>query len=88
MELSSCSLQPYISLAVPAPLHKVRVWYASYASCTGLPKTNHNTPCLISEYLCLLHQRNDSNSITIVKVTSDIREKRFVLIWPFTLVDT
>jgi len=64
------------SLAAPAPSHNVRVWYMTI--CTGLPKTgatNQNAPCLISEYLCLLHQRNDSNNITIVKETRELRNK-------------
>ena len=59
------------SLAAPAPSHNLRVWYASYMpSCTRLPKTgvtNQNAPRLISEYLCLLRQKNDLNYITIVK---------------------
>ena len=67
------------SLAAPAPSHNVRVWSASYIpSCTGLPKTgatNQNAPHLISEYLCLLRQRNDSNTITIVKETRELRDK-------------
>ena len=70
---------PITSLAAPAPSHNVRVWYASYIpSCTGLPKTgatNQNAPRLISEYLCLLRQRNDLNSITIVKETRESRGK-------------
>ena len=40
--------------------------------CQGLPKTgatNQNVPRFISEYLCLLRQRNDSNSIIIVSET-------------------
>ena len=76
----------------------VRVWSASYIpSCTGLPKTgatNQNAPRLISEYLCLLRQRNDLNSITIVKeipwVKGQIEKQRLGLFreGPFALVDT
>ena len=70
-----------LSLAAPAPSHNVRVWSASYIpSCTGLPKTgatNQNAPRLISEYLWLLRQRNDSNSITIVKETRELRDKEW-----------
>ena len=46
-------------------------------SCTRLPKTgatNQNAPCLISKYLCLLLQRNDSNNNPIVKETRELRD--------------
>ena len=72
MILSCSTVHVEISLAVPAS----RIWYAS--CCTGLPKTgatNQNAPRLISEYLCLLRQRIDSNSITIVKETRELRDK-------------
>ena len=65
---TSCS---YVVWRRP-PLHNV-------PSCTGLPKTgatNQNAPRLISEYLCLLRQRNGSNSITKVKETRELREKK------------
>jgi len=67
------------SLAAPSPSHNVMVWYASFmSSCTGLPKTgvtNQNASHLISEYLCLLRQRNDSYGITIVKETCELRDQ-------------
>ena len=66
----------------PASLYMCRErlgqWCASLLSCTGLPKTgatNQNAPRLISEYLCLLRKRNDSNSITIVKETRELGDK-------------
>ena len=75
-----CRITLVTSLATPIPSHKGRVWYASYIqSCTRLPKTgatNQNVPHLISTYLCLLHQRNDSNSLTIVKGTHQLRDKQ------------
>ena len=69
----------YILVWRRTPLHiDGRVWYASYIlSCTGLPKTgaiNQNGHVHLVN-ICACYVRNDSNSITIVKETRELRDE-------------